>query len=443
MARSWRMLSTLLLLSAFGTHCTEDESDGGDTGGRDGSGGLAPEGGTGGEAQSSGGTVPLGGTDDAGEGGAPPGGSGNLTGGSQPGGAGNGGAGGAGEVIPAGEAGASSCWECAPGRPCSHLQCGNGTVEQGCFIPFECFQASPAGGVSGPYHFEQCDDGNQDDGDGCSRRCLIEYELFCGNGRVDDHEDCDDGNREAQDGCDERCRGRYDWHCDTPGEPCVKDVCGNGRSGFGLCDDGNTESGDGCSETCDVELNWTCPPEGACEEAHCGNGSLDQYSEDDEDGFAGAWNVGGQLIRREDCDDGNQISGDGCTSRCATEEGWDCGLFDGSCHRPDCGDGYLFPPEQCDDGNDQPGDGCDDSCEIELGWICRQPLAGDNGAGGAGGAVGSQPPTREGPSTCIPSACGDGVVREDEQCDDGNTASGDGCSNACEVEGEACTELTP
>jgi cysteine-rich repeat protein len=469
MALSWRMVSSFLLLVTVCTQCTDDESGAGGSGGRSAgggsggrsSGGRTQEGGSGGEAQSGAGNVPVGGV--AGDGGASPGGVAGVAGdgGTSPGGNGNpGGVGSAGagndgsgglpeippECVPWGEAdggsGTTCCWECPGGEPCRHLECGNGTVEHGCLVPFECYQV-PSKGVQGPYHQEQCDDGNLDDGDGCSSLCLIEYGLNCGNGRIDENESCDDGNREPDDGCDERCQGRYWYHCDVPGKPCVEDTCGDGRRGTGQCDDGNTEPGDGCSELCDRELNWTCPPEGKCEEAYCGNGSVDEYSEDDEDGFAGAWDVGGQLIRREDCDDGNRVSGDGCSARCALEEGWECRPSD-ICRRPDCGDGYVFPPEeQCDDGNDEPGDGCDEDCALEPGWICQLLPAADDGAGGSGGTTGApQPPLRR--AACSRSVCGDGVVDgdEDEECDDANLRSGDGCSDECKFEGEPCTELT-
>src|SRR5262249_10044514 len=63
---------------------------------------------------------------------------------------------------------------------------------------------------------------------------------------------------------------------------------------------------------------------GACHTGLCGNGSID---------------VG------EACDDGNQISGDGCRADCSKIER--------------CGDGELDESEACDDGNDNPPDGCD------------------------------------------------------------------------------------
>ena len=50
--------------------------------------------------------------------------------------------------------------------------------------------------------------------------------------------------------------------------------------------------------------------------------------------------------------------------------------------RPYCGDGNLTPPEQCDDGNNLDGDGCSASCVIE-----PSPLPPAGGGGGGGGAV--------------------------------------------------------
>ena len=55
----------------------------------------------------------------------------------------------------------------------------------------------------------------------------------------------------------------------------------------------------------------------------------------------------------EQCDDGNTINGDGCSSACTIEV------------PPCCGDGRLDPGEQCDDGNLNSGDGCSATCEFE------------------------------------------------------------------------------
>ncbi|MDY0000975.1 MAG: DUF4215 domain-containing protein [Polyangia bacterium] len=87
----------------------------------------------------------------------------------------------------------------------------------------------------------------------------------------------------------------------------------------------------------------------------------------------------------EECDDGNTVSGDGCSATCTTEAAV-------------CGNGRREGAEECDDGNTAPGDGCSPTCTFE-------------------------------------GACGDGNLDLGEECDDGNTVSGDGCSPTCAFEG--------
>ena len=59
----------------------------------------------------------------------------------------------------------------------------------------------------------------------------------------------------------------------------------------------------------------------------------------------------GNLDPGEECDDGNNVDGDGCSANCTYE--------------PYCGDGFLDPGEECDDGNNVDGDGCSATCTIE------------------------------------------------------------------------------
>ncbi len=68
---------------------------------------------------------------------------------------------------------------------------------------------------------------------------------------------------------------------------------------------------------------------------------------------------------KEQCDDGNTVSGDGC-SNCVIEEGWDCQTQIGEPSRCGtiCGDGLVRGTEKCDDGNSVSGDGCS-NCVIE------------------------------------------------------------------------------
>lgn len=50
----------------------------------------------------------------------------------------------------------------------------------------------------------------------------------------------------------------------------------------------------------------------------------------------------------ETCDDGNTRAGDGCSSTCTVEEGYDCGSAEPSVCAAICGDGLRVQPEQCD-----------------------------------------------------------------------------------------------
>jgi cysteine-rich repeat protein len=89
----------------------------------------------------------------------------------------------------------------------------------------------------------------------------------------------------------------------------------------------------------------------------------------------------GRIDAGEQCDDGNTVSGDGCSATCKLEA---------------CGNGVLDAGEQCDDGNKVSGDGCSATCKLEV--------------------------------------CGNGVLDAGEQCDDGNSVSGDGCDAQCRIE---------
>ena len=61
----------------------------------------------------------------------------------------------------------------------------------------------------------------------------------------------------------------------------------------------------------------------------------------------------------EQCDDGNTLSGDGCSSTCQLESTFVAGINI-------CGDGIALAPEQCDDGNRNNFDGCDRFCTLEV-----------------------------------------------------------------------------
>lgn len=168
----------------------------------------------------------------------------------------------------------------------------------------------------------------------------------------------------------------------------------------------------------------------------------------------------GQLTSDEACDDGNQVSGDGCDAECLeVEPGYSCAVEGQACREvARCGDAFLSLTEQCDDGNTAAGDGCSERCRVERGKkcegvpsVCTDAVCGDGKVEGAESCDdGNTRPLDGCSSLCLrepncegtscTSDCGDGLVI-DEGCDDGNTTSGDGCSETCELEaGFTCSQ---
>lgn len=161
---------------------------------------------------------------------------------------------------------------------------------------------------------EACDDGNTQDGDGCSRDCLAIEQGFscqaagaacrriarCGDGVVTSSEPCDDGNIKDGDGCSARCKLELGFGCTGQPSTCTATRCGDGKTeGLEACDDGNQRPFDGCSPNCQSEP--VCPASSACS-SKCGDG----------------------LVLNEDCDDGNAKDGDGCSAQCKVEAGFSC-----------------------------------------------------------------------------------------------------------------------
>jgi len=73
-----------------------------------------------------------------------------------------------------------------------------------------------------------------------------------------------------------------------------------------------------------------------------------------------------------ECDDGNLINGDGCSSNCQIENNYNCTtnkLLGPSICFEICGDGALINLG-CDDGNNLDGDGCSSNCTLEPNFNC-------------------------------------------------------------------------
>lgn len=188
-----------------------------------------------------------------------------------------------------------------------------------------------------------CGDG---DGDGIDPDIMQPPAEDCGDSIVDtSREACDDGNNEDGDGCWGNCLGvEPGYICREAGAPCQPIArCGDGAVIFPeQCDDSNKMSGDGCSESCKVEIGYKCDAGAACVKTTCGDAVIE-----------------GAEMCEPSLDEG-------CTSQCQFAP--DCS-GEGAC-TSECGDGLVLG-EDCDDGNRQNGDGCDETCKVEEGYTCE------------------------------------------------------------------------
>jgi len=176
----------------------------------------------------------------------------------------------------------------------------------------------------------------------------------CGDGLVHEDERCDDGNVNGGDGCSALCRAEGGWICDGADPTSCDEICGDGRlvgaeAVGGGCDDDNTASQDGCDGSCRAEPGWFCDGEPSACARTCGNGLRD-----------GA----------EECDDNDDIAGDGC-SACVVDFGFACSGQPSVCAST-CGDGARANDEGCDDDNVDDGDGCNANCNVENDWTCTE-----------------------------------------------------------------------
>ena len=181
----------------------------------------------------------------------------------------------------------------------------------------ECFSDPACAGLCGNGRIdgaEQCDDGGNTSGDGCSATCTNEVVPACGDGILQAGEQCDMGpaNSDTAPGA---CR-----------TSCTPAGCSDSVVDYALgeeCDDGNLTPGDRCDATCRIEAAPTC-----------GDRNLD-------------------LALGEECDDGGRLPGDGCSPTCQLEL---VGAL--------CANGSTDRGEACDDNNVLNGDTCNPTCNL-------------------------------------------------------------------------------
>ncbi len=295
-----------------------------------------------------------------------------------------------------------------------------------------CQLPSCGDGVVQTWLGEECDDGNDKNGDGCTTACKTES---CGDGIVDmnwpdqiwwtpDDEQCDDGNTENGDGCTTACKTEF---CGD-GIVLWTELCDTWRS----CDDGTdcTTNPWICPGQCQTRFTAWCAPD--CSYWYCGDLTVDgdganNIADDSDDE---------QCDPGKFCPNGIPCSHDEslCPGACEVTFTPTCTQY---CKTTYCGDGFVdldgvdellettYDNEQCDDGNWINGDGCSATCVLESdmcgGSDCEQTC-------GDGTKQFFEPCdptdlTDESSASCTDlctlSVCGDGMLFGDEQCDEG------------------------
>lgn len=282
----------------------------------------------------------------------------------------------------------------------------------------------------------------------------------CGNKVVDPGEQCDDGNNDNTDGCTDACRWtcQYDDECTDhifcDGiELCTNHKCGPAIAPLPdetICGQISTCQGGvckvappNCGDTLVVPPEECDPPDGKGCDANCRFACVStdptrNCSPPDE------------CSQSAGCDDSTHI----CPPLTQLPNFRTCGApgsgmqcIDGACTH--CGNGKVDPGEECDDGNRVAGDGCEYNCKFSCkaddptrdchatdvcyaDGTCNpnthrcsaiQPAPAGKSCGSGKNCIAGN---------CVPVVCGDGVTALGvETCDDGNLANADGCTSKC------------
>lgn len=190
----------------------------------------------------------------------------------------------------------------------------------------------------------------------------------CGNSVQEQGETCDDGNQLSNDGCSKACQDEW---------------CGDGvtQQGVEECDPGQV----GLNA---VGCDWDCTlPE-------CGDSILNPFTSDE-----------------EECDDGNNVSNDGCGPTCQVEK---------------CGDGVVQQVEACDAGKMNKDynkvcdpNACNKTCSGPPASCCGDGVIDNNHGEACDAVMNSDQYGSLCNSTCSGPGpyCGDGMVNDPEVCD--------------------------
>lgn len=238
----------------------------------------------------------------------------------------------------------------------------------------------------------------------------------------------------------------------------IEAACGDGTVQGGEECDGTNLNGQNCitlgyefgALSCNADCTYNTS---LC--FSCGDGSIDGEEECE------GTNLNGNTCVTLGYDGGTLSCGDNCrfdTSQCYM-----------------CGDGIVVSGEACDDGGTASGDGCSSTCQVESGWDCTgipsvcSPVCGDSVVVGGevcdsnsqscttGGYAGTQACNSQcsGWDACqATESCGDGTINGPEECDGtslaNKTCSDFGfmfgnlaCSAGCLFDTSGCSQPSP
>jgi cysteine-rich repeat protein len=277
----------------------------------------------------------------------------------------------------------SSAADCSDGQLCNGAEvCGNaGTAMSRCAAGTPATDGTSCGGANicrggvctAPgcgdgvrTGSEQCDDGNTTSGDGCDGDCTFTCSsgAHCSDGLLCNGTETCTSPGTTMSRCVAGTAAANGTACDRDADAttrdvcrmatCVASTCGDGFVDPGAtpaeqCDDGNTTSGDGCQSNC----TWTCTGDATCADTNVCNGAETCTMPST---LASRCVAGTPPAPGSTCDrDGNAATRDICRMA--------------SCLASSCGDGFVdsgaTPIEQCDDGNALSGDGCSATCQRE------------------------------------------------------------------------------